>query len=101
MRNTISFILVIVAIVLFNSCTIEDPKYKVVSMVTLCVNGPFDVTNENYYIDFDDDTFTPQPNTWYKSEFGGLWYKTGSDVTPTKAAVHYSVLSIHYSDYCQ
>lgn len=53
------------------------------------------------YIEFEPPYFIPKVNSWYKDETGCFYYKI-ADITPVKGhASHRTLLSQHFSTYCQ
>jgi hypothetical protein len=50
----------------------------------------------------NDVSYQPKPNTWYKMSFGGgVWVKTGSDVTPKDVPMSFGFSTTEYSGPCK
>jgi hypothetical protein len=82
-----------------SSKNVEYPGFKAVSIAMLCPSTPTNVANDDVFISFEDESFRPKPNTWYKTDFN-IWYKTGSDVSIVNAPVSFEVQTTGYTSHC-
>jgi len=80
------------------SKTIVNPGFKMDSS-RFCI-APNPSGGNGGFITFDEDSYRPTPNTWYKTS-NNIWYKTGSDVNVVEAFASFRVLSTPYTKSCQ
>jgi hypothetical protein len=57
------------------------------------------VDGEDVFISFEDESFRPKANTWYRTDLN-TWFKTGSDVSVVNAPVSSGVQTTGYTSHC-
>ena len=82
-----------------SSKNVEYPGFKAVSVALICPSTPLNVNNDDVFISFEDESFRPKANTWYRTDLN-TWFKTGSDVSVVNAPVSSGVQTTGYTSHC-